>query len=78
MKIFNQNISGEKVYILAKDIDSNEKKKIWNQSQKISAWKRPIFWVALNQQLCPKRLDSFTKYLSVYKILDSEKISLFP
>ena len=28
MKIFNQNISGEKVYILAKDIDSNEKKKI--------------------------------------------------
>ena len=49
---------GKKVYILAKDIDLKSK------SNKFRLVK-----VTLIQVMCPKRLDSLTKYFSVYKIL---------
>ena len=42
----------------------------------IFAWKRSIFWVNF-KHLCPKGLDSFTKYFLFTKYFDSEKISLF-
>ena len=57
----SKNVRGKKVYILAKDIDQEEnlksKPKTF-QLEKGLFFGSPLFW-----QLCPKRLDSFTKYL---------------
>ena len=46
------------------------KKKILNQSQQNFGLKKAyFFWVTLIQAVLSKRLDSFTKYFSVYKVL---------
>ena len=54
------------IYVLAKDIDSKRKFEI--KAKKSSAWKRPIYWVTLNQAVVSKMLR-ITKYFSVHKIL---------
>ena len=55
----SKNVSGKKIYILAKDIDSKRKFEI--KAKKKSAWKRPIFWVTLIQAVVSKTLRLFYK-----------------
>ena len=66
IRTLNQKMSGEKKF----NISQGYRFKIWNQSQKKSAWKRPIFLGHPDSDSCVKNSQTFfIKYFSVYKIL---------